>query len=337
MIRMSEEEIYKYDTEYGDTYPLYTAISSVVEEYEGVKDGLRAPEVWREVLKLEQRLSERKRPDKFIFSERTRLTKEFKRFKKVIGNKTCWETAEDRNVKDVERSVMCILLAFGMRLGSYYEDKPNPYESIMCNIREMALQCSDLQMVADLTNKYYDSEDEEEKMGNFVPEEDVLHCSNHSKLPKELEKTQDMAKVVFDYFYNALESEDRISKGISIEQFEGIWKDLLNNEDILRIFSDTSSKIKNTLKDTDIEKGMKEYVVKGNDYNLILVLNILGMLIEHKVISSNISQTRKMFFPDAKDTYFKPSNYKHFGSSSSAFPTENVYNKVVKIIQDNIK
>ena len=52
----------------------------------------------------------------------------------------------------------------------------------MERIRQMALQCEDLEMVAAITNEYYDGEDYEEELGNFVPEEDVLESGGQELL-----------------------------------------------------------------------------------------------------------------------------------------------------------
>ena len=145
MIRLTEAEIDTLDAEYSRIYPLYNVISTVVEDYEGSKGGLRAVEVWREVLDLETRLPTAPRPDRFIASERTRLMKKFRRFMVYYKGELCRESAEDRSDEDVERSLICVLLAFGMRLASYPEGMDNPYEPIMRRIRKMALQCKDLE------------------------------------------------------------------------------------------------------------------------------------------------------------------------------------------------
>lgn len=133
---MTEAEIAKMDTEYSRGYVLYNAISAAVEDYEGSRGGLRAPEVWREVLSLEEKLPKAPRPDRFISSERTRLKNEFRRFLvRGADKKLYYEGLENRPNKDVERSVICVLLAFGMRLASYPDDMQNPYEPIMERIR----------------------------------------------------------------------------------------------------------------------------------------------------------------------------------------------------------
>ena len=320
------------DAEYSLQYPLYNAISTAVEDHEGSHGGLRAPEVWREVLLLEERLPKAPRPDRFISSERTRLKKDFRRFQVLVNKKLYLEGKEDRPEKEVERSVICVLLAFGMRLASYPDGMPNPYERIMERIRQMALQCKDLEMVAAITNEYYDGEDDEEALGNFVPEEDVLKPHVKPRLTKELQQIHNRIKPVFDYFCAALESAELISDDWGEKAFGAIWDDLLMMEPILRTMV-KSTGIKNTLQDDAIKEEDPDYIVKTDTYNLHLVLNIVGVMIEQGVVTSNISATRKLFFPEqSKDKYLNPNYFKKFGTSDSAFTSEEMYNSIVENI-----
>ena len=340
MIRMTEAEIAQMDAEYSQRYKLYNAISEAVEDNEGSRGGLRAPEVWREVLSLEERLPKAPRPDRFISSERTRLMKEFRRFYirgtgKYAGQ-LFDENKDYRPKKDIERSVTCVLLAFGMRLASFPDGMPNPYERIMERLRQMALQCEDLEMVEAITNGYYDGEDEEEAMGNFVPEEDVLKPHLKPRLTKELQAIHDKMVPVFQYFSSALEYENVISEDWGNEGFAAIWEDLLMMEPILRTMTKTT-KIENTLVDDDIKEGDEYYIVKTSDYNLHLVLNIIGVMIEQGVVTSNISTTRQLFFAEqSKDKYFNPKYFRQFGKSGSAF-SEGMYKVLVENINKHKK
>lgn len=335
---MTEAEIVQMDAEYCQRYKLYNAISEAVEDIEGSRGGLRAPEVWREVLLLEERLPKAPRPDRFISSERTRLMKDFRRFiVRGAGGRQFFESQEDRPKKDVERSVTCVLLAFGMRLASYPDDMPNPYERIMERLRQMAMQCEDLEMVAAITNGYYDGEEEEEAMGNFVPEEDVLKPHLKPRLTRELQKIHDRMEPVFHYFRTALECEGVVSEDWGEEGFAGIWEDLLMMEPILRSLVKPTG-IKNTLKDDDVKEGDVYYIIKTDGYNLHLVLNIIGVMMEQEVVTSNISDTRKLFFAEqGKDKYFNPRYFKEFGKGNSAFASENMYNVLVEIINKRKK
>ena len=336
MIRLTEAEIDALDAEYSRRYPLYNVISTVVEDYEGSKGGLRAVEVWREVLELERRLPAAPRPDKFIASERTRLMKKFRRFMVKRGGKLCYETAADRSDEDVERSLICVLLAFGMRLASYPEGMDNPYEPIMKRIRKMALQCKDLEMVAAITNEYYDAEDEEEELGNFVPEEDVLRPHVRPRLTSEMQAIHDRLEPVFNYFSTALVCEKAVSANVADKVFYGIWDNLLMNESILKELDKPNNNLQNTLKDDEIKEGDRYYIVKSDSYNLKLVLNIIGVMMEKKVVTTNISATRKKFFDDTKDKYFNPRFFMKFGTADSAFPSEEMYSLIVQIVEEHI-
>lgn len=337
MIRMTEAEIAQMEAEYSRQYVLYNAISAAVEDYEGSRGGLRAPEVWREVLLLEERLPKAHRMDRFISSERTRLMKDFRRFIYYgADKKPYWEGLEDRPNKDVERSVICVLLAFGMRLASYPDEMENPYEPIMKQIHKMVLMSEDLEVLATIVNEYYDGEDYEEALGNFVPEEDVLKPHVKPRLTKEMQEIHDKMKPVFHYFMYALESAEVVSDDWGIDGFRAIWDDLLMNETVLKAMTKTT-KIENTLVDEDLKEGDEYYIVKTNGYNLHLVLNIVGVMMEQEVVTSNISTTRQLFFAEqGKDKYFNKKFFKQFGTSDSAFSKE-MYNVLVGIINKQKK
>lgn len=337
MIRMTEAEIAQMDAEYTQQYVLYNAISAAVEDYEGSRGGLRAPEVWREVLLLEERLPKAHRQDRFIASERTRLMKDFRRFMfRGADKKLYWEGQEDRPNKDVERSVICVLLAFGMRLASYPDNMPNPHEPVMKQIQKMVMMSEDKEALATIVNEYYDGEDYEEALGNYVPEEDVLKPHIKPILPKELQEIHDRMQQVFHYFSSALEYENVISEDWGLEGFRAIWDDLLMNESFLRAMVKTTN-IKNTLVDEDVKEGDEEYIVKTDGYNLHLVLNIIGVMMEQGVVTSNITATRQMFFAEqGKDKYFNAKYFRQFGTSQSAFSQE-MYNVLVEIINKQKK
>ena len=335
MKRMTGKEINDKNNEYSMRYELYNAISMAVEKHEGMRGGLCAPELWSEVLAIEQRLAAAVRPDRFVAIERTRLTKRYRQFFDVWSNGTIhYEKA--RTDEEVERSVTCVLLALGMRLASYPDSMRNPYEPIMTNIRKMVMECNDLKMVADITNDYYDGEDEEEALGNRVPEEDVLMPHLKPRLNPRMQQLHSRMKNVADYFSSSLAFANVLGEGWSEEAFYGIWKDLLKNEEILQAMGE-STKITNTLHDDDLKENDPQHIVKTNDYNLHLVLNLIGVMIELKVINSSVTHTREIFFKEkSKDKYLSPRCYLKYGTSDSAFTSEEMYNTVLKII-DNRK
>lgn len=335
MKRMTEQEIYDKHNEYSQQYELYNAILTAVEDHEAIKGGLRAPELWSEVLETERLLAAAVRPDRFVTVERSRLRGRYRQFYSIWSDGT-EHRERARTDEEVERSVTCVLLALGMRLASYPDGMENPYERIMDNIRRMALQCSDLKMVAAITNGYYEGEDEEEAMGNFVPEEDVLKPHLKPRLNPKMQQLHDRMKAVTDYFSAALAFDNALAEDWSEEAFYGIWDDLLRNEQILQAMGETT-KITNTLHDDDLKEDDPQHIVKTNGYNLHLVLNLIGVMADQGVLTPSVSHLRAIFFEEkSKDKYLSKRFFVKFGTSDSAFASEEAYQTVLTII-DNRK
>lgn len=326
--RMSDEEIAKYDELYSRTYWLYNPISSAVEDHESRNGGLRAVEVWHEVLELEKRLPKHARMERYIAVERTNLMQLLDGFC-VLENGKQKVTVAQRQKEEIERSVMCILLAFGMRLAQYWDNRINPYDHIMERIRYMAIQCDDKQMVWDIANAYYDEEDEEEALLNeTAPQEDVLAPHRQIFLSAELGRIRNKMMPIIQYFCNVLIREAGITRSFTYESFAAIWGDILYNEDILREMMITS-KIKNTIGEHNPQAPEE---VKASDYNLKLILNIIGIMSAEKVIRTNPTNTRPLFFDNAMDKYFIESAYMKFGTGDSGIPTKKMYDDIVNII-----
>ncbi len=337
MTRFPQQQIDQMDAEYSEKYPLYNALSVTIERFEGRQGGLRAPEVWHEVLNLEQRLPTAPRPDKFISQEWTRLQREFKWFD-VMGpdNKLYSETANERTQDEVERSVVCVMLALGMRLASYEDNKPNPYQGIMDTIHVMAMDCQNKAMVLAILDGYYEGEDKEFALGNRVPEEDVL-LPHFRKQDKKQQEFYNNLKRVTDYFSGGLSMANVLHPEWDHSHFYRIWDDLLKNDRILELMAKTT-KIQNTLKDDSMGENAKDNFVKTNGYNLHWVLNFIGVLLQQGVLEESISQIRQIFFEDqSKDKYFNPKYFMKFGHADSAFPTEEDYQQVVAIIKKTEK
>ena len=188
------------------------------------------------------------------------------------------------------------------------------------------------QVVSNFANEYYDGEDDEESLGNFVPEEDVLKPHVKPRLTKELQAIHDRMIWVFEYFSGTLVMAKVVSNDWNAEGYGAIWDELLMMEPILRAMAKPTG-LKNTLQDDSLQEGNKDYIVKTEEYNLHLVLNIIGVMMEQGVVTSNISATRKLFFPEqSKDKYLNPNYFKKFGKSDSAFASEVMYKSIVEII-----
>ena len=201
----------------------------------------------------------------------------------------------------------------------------------------MVMLSEDKEVLATIVNEYYDGEDYEEELGNFVPEEDVLKPHIKPRLTKELQEIHDRMQPVFHYFCASLEAAEVVSEAWSEAGLRAIWDDLLMMESFLRAMEKTTN-IKNTLQDDEVKEEDSDYIVKTNDYNLHLVLNIIGVMMEQGVVTSNISTTRQLFFAEqSKDKYFNPKYFRQFGKSDSAFASEGMYNMLVEIINKQKK
>lgn len=323
-IRLTEEEIERLDDAYSRQYVLYNSVSTVVEQIESSKGGLRAPEVWKEVLALEERLPQRYRMDRAIALEWTNLRNKFSHFKNPGSN-----NALSRQPQEAERSVLFVMLVLGMRLAQFPDDQVNPYGDIMLSIQQRATKYEDKEELNEIVNALYDEEDEEEERGFVAPEVDVLGLHFDKRLPSELQRIQDKMRPIIHYFRCALESDNHLSPDFSIKAFEAIWDELLQNERMLREF-EIRYRLSNTIGDHDPEAPDE---VRANDYNLKLILNIIGVMLTQGVIQASVSATSKLFFSDSKDLYLKEKEYIKFGKRGSAFPDQAMLNKVVEIIE----
>lgn len=323
-IRLTEEEIERLDDEYSRRYVLYNAVSTVVEQIESSKGGLRAPEVWKEVLALEERLPQKHRMDRAIALEWTNLKHKFSHFKKP-GSKS----GNPRQPQEAERSALFVMLVLGLRLAQFPDDQENPYEDIMQSIQLRAAQYEDKEELAEIVNALYDEEDEEEERGFVAPEEDVLGIYFDKRLSPELQRIQEKMRPIIRYFRCALESDGHLSPDFSVKASEAIWEELLQNECMLREF-EVLYKMSNTIGDRDPQAPDE---VRATDYNLKLILNIIGVMLTQGVIQSSVRATSKLFFNDAKDIYFKEGEYTKFGEGGSAFPDQAMLSQVIEIIE----
>lgn len=330
--RLDKETLTKLSFEYQEHYVLYNSISSAVEDYESSQGGLRAVELWADVLRLEHELPKAPRMDRYIAEVRTQLMSRYDRFYKVVADgKIIYEP--ERKKEEIERSVVCVLFALGMRLGCYFDDQENPYEPIMERIRKMALQSKDLEMVKTIAKAYYDEEDVEESFGNVAPEEDVLRPHMRVKLPLRLKEIHLRVKPAMQYMSMVLLNESGLKPEFDFKGYISIWADLARNETIMEEMGHFSNVV-NTMDKRDPD--IPEEVVK-NAYNLKLLLNIIGVMIEKGVVNKNATQVAGLFFTDSKDMYFFPRTYMKFGDSHSGFRTKEVYELVCTIIDSHKK
>lgn len=328
--RFTQQQIDILDDEFSRKYWLYNPVSSAVEEWESSKGGLRAVEVWSEVLDLERRLPSHFRMDRYIASERTQLLKKYESFSEWDG-KEYKPAGKVRTEEEIERSVMCILLTFDMRLGQYYDNLVNPYQPIIDRIKTIAVNSRFPEMVWNLTNALYDEEDIEESMGSKAPEEDVLAPYKKILLPPELKKIHEQMLPMVQYYHKILADNVSIGPQFNYQTFAAIWNDILYSPDILRQLTLTSSRVPNTLGKHD--PNAPEFAKSGR-YNLKLIMNIIGIMLEKEVLLGSIEDIRKFFFDDAKDEHFKSSRYANFERKVSGLKDKEMLGVIYSMIEN---
>lgn len=311
--RIGEQRANKLSKEYSNKYQTYNCISSVLDSIETQKGGLYPVEIWSEVLRLEDELKTAPRRDKFIAEQRTRLEN---KFRKIVINKA--GESIDRTKEEAEQSVMCVLLALAMHLLACPDDKPNPHTLLIRRIYKMVLEY-DPELTIAIAEAYNSGEDEEEAAGFLVLPHDPLEDEEKSQIPPELQAMKEHTEEIFDFYSNTLANTPGcLSSNYTQDNFFDIWDDLANEITIIKQMQETGSRIKITLKDDLQEKD----TASQNDYNLKLVLNIIGLMRESGIVIKTTEQLNSMFFTDVKTKYFKLNEIEKVGTSDSGIKDE---------------
>lgn len=324
-VRISENTSNRLSNEYSQKYETYNCISSVIDRIEAQNGGLYPVEVWTEVLRLEKLLQTAHRRDKFIAEQRTRLEN---KYRNIIIKKD--GTAIERNKHEAERSVMCVLLALAMHLEAYHDDKPNPHRPILKSIYRMVVEY-DPEMAMAIGEAYNAGEDEEEEAGYIVQSHDPLYESE-KHFPHKLEEMREKVNSIFDFFASNLTDAGFIDSKYTSEEFYEIWEDIANEPSIIKQMLVTSNRIKINIKENLANKE----IVINNNYNLKLVLNIIGLMREEIVVET-IDHINDLFFTDAKQKYMKKKEIIKLGTSDSGIADESMYNLICGIIEKHKK
>ena len=325
--RIGEQRANKLSKEYSNKYQTYNCISSVLDSIETQKGGLYPVEVWSEVLRLEDELKTAPRRDKFIAEQRTRLEN---KYRKIVIYKE--REYIERTKEEGERSVMCVLLALAMHLLSFPDDKPNPHIRLIRRIYKMVLEY-DPKLTMAIAEAYNRGEDEEETAGFMVPPHDPLKCDEKPQLSAELQALKERTEEIFDFYASTLANTPScLCSKYTKDKFYEIWDDFANEETIIKHMQETSSRIKITLRE-DLTKNLtnKEWVTQ-NGYNLKLVLNIIGLMLEKGIVTKNTEQLNDMFFTDTKTKYFKLNEIVKVGTSDSGIKDEAMLTLIRKTI-----
>jgi len=326
--RIGEQRANKLSKEYSQKYPTYNCISTVIESIESQRDGLYSVEVWSEVLRLEDELKTAPRRDKFIAEQRTRLENKYRKI--VINQKG---ESIDRTKEDAERSVMCVLLALAMHLLACPDDKPNPHDLLIRRIYRMVLEY-DPDMTIAIAEAYNRGEDEEEALGFMVPPHDPLEDKEPTKMPPELQAAKEHTEEIFDFYASTLSATPGcLHNNYTDKEFYKIWDDLAKEITIIKQMQKRSSRIRITLKD-DLPN--KEAAIK-DDYNLKLVLNIIGLMQEAGIVTKSTDELNSLFFTDTKTKYFKLNEIEKAGTADSGIEDDAMLKLIRQIIKRNTK
>lgn len=330
--RIGELRANKLSKEYSNNYATYNCISSVIDSIESQRGGLYPVEVWSEVLRLEDELKTATRRDKFIAEQRTRLEN---KYRKIVINQA--GASIDRTKEDAERSVMCVLLALAMHLQAYPDDKPNPHTLLIRRIYKMVLEYSP-ELTMAIAEAYNRGEDEEEEAGYFVPPHDPLKVDEEPHISPELQPLKERTEEIFDFYASKLAySPDCLCSNYTSDEFYAIWDNLAGEETIIKHMQEKSSRIKITLRKDLIKDLTNKKLITQGDYNLKLVLNIIGLMQEKGIVTKTTEQLNSMFFTDTKTKYFKQNEIVKVGTSDSGIKDEAMLTLIRKIISRHVK
>lgn len=328
-VRISEQQAYLLSNEYRKKYETYNCISSQLDSIESQSGGLYPVEVWFEVLRLEKLLLTANRRDKFIAEQRTRLENKYRKI--IIGKDV---KAIERSKDDAERSVMCVLLALAMHLEACPDDKENPHKAILKSIYKMVVEYNP-ELACAIGEKYNEGEDEEMDAGYIVQPHDPL--VEEEKVPLTLEQNRAKIKTeeIFDFFASVLSgAENCVDPRYTKEEFYEVWEDIANEKCIIEQMMIISKRLNPDIKEDITIPGVEN--VKRKDYNLKLVLNIIGMMRE-SIITFSIDAINALFFTKTKAKYLRLDTIKNFGTVDSGIADEPTYNIIYKIIEKHKK
>lgn len=327
IIRISEKQSFDLSNKYSEKYETYNCISSVLDSIESQSGGLYPVEVWTEVLRLEKLLVTANRRDKFIAEQRTRLENKYRTI--IIKQDG---TAIERTKPEAERSVMCVLLALAMHLEACPDDKPNPHQAIVKRIYKMVVEY-DPELAITIGEAYNTGEDEENDAGYFVQPHDPLYEEEKAAVSSELQRAQERVNCIFDIYASTLIGVDNcVNQKYSVDEFFAIWDDLVKEESIVQHMLVPSKKIVPSIK----EELPNADLINQNDYNLKLVLNIIGLM-RDDIVTYSIDQVNALFFTDTKSKYMKPNEIKKCGTADSGIKDNAMYDLICNIIQKHRK
>ena len=334
-----EENQQRREVYYGN--PLFVTFCDAIEQFETRLNGLTPVEVWDEVLRITQELLTSKRPDKLISSIYTGL---IARYRCLVMPSGQWMYERDDFSAAASAVVVLTCVMFYILQPKNLPEKNRKIaQQIRLCFEDPVKGVNPLFVI--LFRLQRQAEQEEEDADNPVPDVNPLQDRSQEASPSKPNKLyRKMSQVCFfftvrlemahyvDLYY--LETEEREEN-----RFWSLFEAVLQDEELLMLLARPTLNMK-TLKDGDkllkSKEKCEQLAAEGN-YNVKFFCNLMGILKEQGVLIAPCNKLSELFFTDNKTVYFQPSRYKEFGSSSSAFATQAVYERLLGIVKNHVK
>lgn len=334
-IRLSAERIETLQTEYLRE-PLFATFYAGIAQCETACGGLTPAEAWSE-MKSVLVLLHCLRPDKVVFTIYLDLLKRYSLF--VSADLKNYEPRSKAQAEATAVTVMtCVMFSVAQP-----QVCPKINKRIAKNISLLFLKADgSYHRIFDyLLTQVRRDEDEEEEDSNPVP--DINPLEGLTEKSGSLRTTEAYRRVnaALNYYCCKLEREEVVAHTYMETDEAGetrisrLFDAVCQDQQLLELFCRRSLSIE-TLKDygklTKSNEPYDKAAAKG-DYNVKLLCNFMGMLKDEGILTVSADKLSKLFFTDNKATYFQPSKYMAFGTSSSAIPSEEVYNRLLHHIK----
>lgn len=315
--------------------PLFVTLYDAIEDYETKLGGLTPAEVWSEVQDTTNRLLRTKRPDKLLSTIRTDLVIRYSLFVSADGER------EEREPVAAEWSAMMVLCCM-----MYYILQPTvKHDANQELARKIASLLNDPvrgthPLVGLLYKKQREAEEREEKHNNPVPDVNPLQALAERPVLVDVLPLYTQMCCVLTFFREKLEKAKMVNSHYLQKEsdkgnlFEEMIKRICQDRELLESFRQPTLAVTKLKDDETLSQSDKahERAAAKNNYNLKLVCNILGVLLEQEVLTVGSEPLSLLFFKKQKATHFQPAWFKSFGESKSAIPSEAVYQRMVAVI-----
>lgn len=324
MKRLSIEEIVTKREEYYDD-ALYVTLSDAIDEVETRAGGLTPEEVWTEVIQIKDILLATKRPDKTIQAIRTQLERKYSTFEASDSDHRV-----ERDEIPAGWTCTVVLTCFMLYICTA---SPVPEENMKIAVK-IRILVADHPAYIIIRRLQRPAEQEEEGNGNPIPNENRLHPAAISYERPELVQMRARFAPVCTFYMNTLiarhaVSADYLVKVADTSRFCQIWNSLLRNEGILRTLA---------LRTLDIDGFIASRIInfeeaRTTNYNLKLILNIIGIMKSEGVVTLSNEELSNLFFTKMRASYFSRDQLLQFGRKASSLTPE-IYDDIVAIIRN---